>query len=63
MPSYPSKYSIDLTEYLQDQQTLLYESLLRGMDEYVVAQDEAKRVLAETIVSGAYNVYHDQGVL
>jgi len=52
-----------MTPFLTEKKEFLTKELLAKMDEYVVAQDDAKHRLIQTLLDGMYNVYPDQGVL
>lgn len=56
-------YMINLLDNIENKASELKNSLIAGMEKYVIGQDEAKNKLAQTIINGVYNVNNDQGVL
>jgi hypothetical protein len=54
---------VPLSESVFEKERLLSEQLRRAMDEYIVAQNEAKEALVSTLIGGMFNVFREQGVL
>lgn len=54
---------IRLSQSVFEKERLLAEQLRHSMDEYIVAQNEAKEALVSVLISGMFNVFREQGVL
>lgn len=57
------KQCSDLFEAISEQERMDASSIRRGLDAFVVAQDEAKEALIQVLMDGLMHPCRDQGVL
>ncbi len=51
---------INLIDSVLDKRKRMEQDLMKGLGEFVVGQEAAKKLLIDTIINGLFNVYRDQ---